>query len=74
MAASSLEPTSQRARAYQGFTQQILSGSIRPGQFISQRALMTLLDMPLGAVREIVGWSAGQIGHRYCHRHYRQFH
>jgi DNA-binding GntR family transcriptional regulator len=54
MATVSLEPTSQRARAYQGFTQQILSGSIRPGQFISQRALMTLLDMPLGAVREMI--------------------
>ncbi len=46
--------TSQRARAYQGFTQQILSGSIRSGQFISQRELMTLLDMPLGAVREMI--------------------
>lgn len=46
--------TSQRARAYQGFTQQILSGGIRPGQFISQRELMTLLDMPLGAVREMI--------------------
>jgi DNA-binding GntR family transcriptional regulator len=49
-----MEPTSQRARAYQGFTQQILSGSIRPGQFVSQRELMTLLDMPLGAVREMI--------------------
>lgn len=48
------EPTSQRARAYQGFTQQILSGNIRPGQFVSQRELMTLLDMPLGAVREMI--------------------
>jgi DNA-binding GntR family transcriptional regulator len=47
-------PTSQRARAYQGFTQQILSGGIRSGQFISQRELMTLLDMPLGAVREMI--------------------
>lgn len=46
--------TSQRARAYQGFTQQILNGSIRPGQFISQRELMALLDMPLGAVREMI--------------------
>jgi len=46
--------SSQRARAYQGFTQQILSGSIRPGQFVSQRELMTLLDMPLGAVREMI--------------------
>ena len=45
---------SQRARAYQGFTQQILSGGIRPGQFISQRELMALLDMPLGAVREMI--------------------
>ncbi|WP_394788513.1 GntR family transcriptional regulator [Rhodoferax sp.] len=48
------EPSSQRARAYQGFTQQILCGSIRPGQFVSQRELMTLLDMPLGAVREMI--------------------
>ena len=44
----------QRARAYQGFTQQILSGKIRSGQFVSQRELMTLLDMPLAAVREMI--------------------
>ncbi len=48
------ETVSQRVRAYQGFTQQILSGAILPGQFISQRELMTLLDMPLGAVREMI--------------------
>lgn len=48
------ESSSQRARAYHGFTQQILSGGIRSGQFISQRELMTLLDMPLGAVREMI--------------------
>ncbi|WP_189687415.1 GntR family transcriptional regulator [Pseudorhodoferax aquiterrae] len=48
------EATSQRARAYQGFTQQILEGGIKPGQFVSQRELMTLLDMPLGAVREMI--------------------
>lgn len=52
--AAPVEATSQRARAYQGFTQQILSGGIRSGQFISQRELMTLLDMPLGAVREMI--------------------
>ena len=51
---SNAEGASQRARAYQGFTQQILSGGIRSGQFISQRELMTLLDMPLGAVREMI--------------------
>lgn len=44
----------QRARAYQGFTHQILSGKIRSGQFVSQRELMTLLDMPLAAVREMI--------------------
>jgi DNA-binding GntR family transcriptional regulator len=48
------DPQSQRARAYQGFTQQILSGGIRSGQFVSQRELMALLDMPLGAVREMI--------------------
>ena len=48
------DAVSQRVRAYQGFTQQILSGAILPGQFISQRELMTLLDMPLGAVREMI--------------------
>ena len=52
--ASNPDAASQRARAYQGFTQQILSGGILPGQFISQRELMTLLDMPLGAVREMI--------------------
>ena len=49
-----LQAASQRARAYQGFTQQILSGGIHSGQFISQRELMALLDMPLGAVREMI--------------------
>jgi DNA-binding GntR family transcriptional regulator len=48
------DSSSQRARAYDGFTQQILCGGIRSGQFISQRELMALLDMPLGAVREMI--------------------
>lgn len=48
------DTTSQRARAYQGFTQQVFTGGIRAGQFISQRELMVLLDMPLGAVREMI--------------------
>lgn len=54
VAVANPDTVSQRARAYQGFTQQILSGGIRSGQFISQRELMTLLDMPLGAVREMI--------------------
>ncbi len=48
------DASSQRARAYQGFTQQVFTGRIRAGQFISQRELMVLLDMPLGAVREMI--------------------
>ena len=47
-------PTSLRARAYESFQQQIVDANIRPGQFISQRELMQLLGMPLGAVRELI--------------------
>lgn len=46
--------TSLRAQAYENFRQQILRDNIRPGQFISQRELVQLLDMPLGAVRELI--------------------
>ncbi len=55
-AANAIRPPapSLRARAYENFQQQILEANIRPGQFISQRELMQLLDMPLGAVRELV--------------------
>jgi DNA-binding GntR family transcriptional regulator len=45
---------SLRARAYESFQQQIIQANIRPGQFISQRELMQLLGMPLGAVRELI--------------------
>ena len=47
-------PLSQRAKAYESFQQQILQANIRPGQFISQRELVQLLGMPLGAVRELI--------------------
>lgn len=43
-----------RAQAYENFRQQILQANVRPGQFVSQRELMQLLDMPLGAVRELI--------------------
>lgn len=45
---------SLRARAYASFQQQVVQANIRPGQFISQRELMQLLGMPLGAVRELI--------------------
>lgn len=47
-------PLSLRAKAYESFRQQVLEANIRPGQFISQRELVQLLDMPLGAVRELI--------------------
>lgn len=45
---------SLRIRAYESFRQQIIDANIRPGQFVSQRELMQLLGMPLGAVRELI--------------------
>jgi DNA-binding GntR family transcriptional regulator len=45
---------SLRAQAYENFQQQIAQANIRPGQFVSQRELMQLLGMPLGAVRELI--------------------
>jgi len=47
-------PLTLRARAYENFRQQILQAQLQPGQFVSQRELMQLLDMPLGAVRELI--------------------
>lgn len=45
---------SQRALAYEGFRRQILTAQIRPGQFVSQRELVRLLGLPLGAIREMI--------------------
>jgi DNA-binding GntR family transcriptional regulator len=50
---TSASPT-LRAQAYENFRQQILQANIRPGQFVSQRELVALLGMPLGAVRELI--------------------
>lgn len=52
-ATSSATPT-LRVQAYECFRQQILQANIRPGQFVSQRELVALLGMPLGAVREMI--------------------
>lgn len=50
---SALSP-SLRALAYERFREQILDGRLRAGQFVSQRELVKLLDVPLGAVREMI--------------------
>lgn len=43
-----------RERAYESFTRHLLAKDIRPGQFVSQRELVQLTGMPLGAIREMV--------------------
>jgi DNA-binding GntR family transcriptional regulator len=48
------KPPTLRVAAYESFRQQLLSANIRPGQFISQRELVALIGMPLGAIREMI--------------------
>ena len=43
-----------RDHAYSSFTAKLLAQDIQPGQFISQRELVELTGMPLGAIREMI--------------------
>jgi DNA-binding GntR family transcriptional regulator len=43
-----------REKAYDRFTRHLLARDIRPGQFISQRQLVELTGLSLGAIRELV--------------------
>jgi DNA-binding GntR family transcriptional regulator len=43
-----------RDQAYQRFTRGLLAREIRAGQFVSQRELVELTGMPLGAIRELI--------------------
>jgi DNA-binding GntR family transcriptional regulator len=43
-----------RDQAYDSFTERLLSREIRPGQFVSQRELVEITNMPLGAIRELI--------------------
>ncbi|MFV0360352.1 GntR family transcriptional regulator [Tropicimonas sp.] len=43
-----------REQAYETFTEQLLTRRIVPGQFVSQRELVKLTGMPLGAIREMI--------------------
>jgi DNA-binding GntR family transcriptional regulator len=45
---------SLRLLAYERFRRQILDGRLRAGQFVSQRELVRLLGVPLGAIREMI--------------------
>jgi DNA-binding GntR family transcriptional regulator len=48
------ESATLRERAYDAFTQRIFARDIKPGQFVSQRELVELTGVPLGAIRELV--------------------
>lgn len=43
-----------RDHAYSNFTEKLLAKDIRPGQIVSQRELVELTGMPLGAIREMI--------------------
>lgn len=43
-----------REQAYKSFTGNLLSRKILPGQFVTQRELSALTNMPLGAIRELI--------------------
>ena len=51
---SGTEAPKLRARAYDAFTQRLLSREIVPGQFVTQRELVEITGLPLGAIRELV--------------------
>jgi DNA-binding GntR family transcriptional regulator len=50
----STETTTLREKAYESFTRHLLARDVRPGEFISQRRLVELTGMPLGAIREMI--------------------
>lgn len=43
-----------RERAYASFTERLMARQIVAGQFVSQRELVEITGMPLGAIRELV--------------------
>jgi DNA-binding GntR family transcriptional regulator len=43
-----------REEAYDQFTRQLFDKRIVPGQFVSQRELVALTGLPLGAIRELI--------------------
>lgn len=48
------ETSKLRDRAYSSFTERLLARDILPGQFVSQRELVEITGMPLGAIRELI--------------------
>ena len=53
-AASSGKVVKLRDQAYESFTSRLLTREIRAGQFVSQRELVEITRLPLGAIRELI--------------------
>jgi DNA-binding GntR family transcriptional regulator len=47
-------PHNLREKAYDSFTRHLLARELRAGQFISQRELVEITGLPLGAIRELI--------------------
>jgi len=47
-------PVRLREKAYDAFTRHLLDRDLKPGQFISQRELVEMSGLTLGAIRELV--------------------
>ncbi len=47
-------PSNLRAKAYDSFTPHLLSRDIQAGQFVSQRELVEITGLTLGAIRELI--------------------
>ena len=47
-------PPNLREKAYHSFTRHLLAREIRAGQFVSQRELVEITGLPLGAIRELI--------------------
>ena len=43
-----------RLKAYEEFLERLMSGELKPGQFLTQRELAKLVGVPLGAAREAI--------------------
>lgn len=54
MAGEASEFQTLRDKAYASFTEHLLARTIAPGQFVSQRELVEITGMPLGAIREMI--------------------
>ena len=51
---AAVRPTTLREKAYSSFTQRLLAQEIQAGQFVTQRELVAMTGMTLGAIRELI--------------------